>query len=89
MELIKRVVSLFEKDENNERRLHGNHNWFYKKPENQHLIHFYENFHGDNGRGLGANHQSGWTALVAELLNELAEKENPAAISRQPVYEDE
>jgi hypothetical protein len=34
---------------------------------------FYEYFHGDTGRGLGASHQSGWTALIAELINELAE----------------
>jgi hypothetical protein len=87
MELIKRVVSLFEKDANNHRRLHGHENWFYSKPENQHLILFYEYFHGDTGRGLGASHQSGWTAMVAELLNELAEKERPNA-KRQPVYDE-
>jgi hypothetical protein len=50
---------------------------FYEKPENRNLILFYEYFHGDNGRGLGASHQSGWTALVAELLNELAVKVKP------------
>jgi hypothetical protein len=89
MELIKRVVSLFQKDADNERRLHGNDNWFYKKPENQHLVLFYEYFHGDNGRGLGANHQSGWTALIAEMLNELAEKEKPASTRQVAVYEDD
>ena len=36
---------------------------------------FYEYFNGDNGRGLGASHQSGWTALVAELINEISPKE--------------
>jgi len=74
-ELIKRVVSLFELDNKNHRRLHGEYNWFYERPENQHLVLFYEYFHGDNGRGLGANHQTGWTALIAELMNELAEKD--------------
>ncbi|MES2645658.1 MAG: glucosidase [Bacteroidota bacterium] len=89
MELIKRVVSLFVKDDKNQRRLHGNDNWFYEKPENQHLVLFYEYFHGDSGRGLGASHQSGWTALVAEMLNELAEKEKPASTRQIPVFEDD
>ena len=78
----------FVKDENNQRRLHGADNWFYKKSENQHLVLFYEYFHGDSGRGLGANHQSGWTALIAEMLNELAQKEKPASVS-YPKYEDD
>ncbi|HSR37379.1 MAG TPA: hypothetical protein VLL95_00590, partial [Phnomibacter sp.] len=69
--LSKRVLSLFETDEQGHRRLHGDYNWFYERPENRHLVLFYEYFHGDNGRGLGANHQTGWTALVAELINEL------------------
>ena len=73
VELTKRVISLFELDEKNERRLHGNENWFYSKPENKDLILFYEYFHGDTGRGLGASHQTGWTALLAELINEVAD----------------
>lgn len=72
-EITKRVISLFEKGENNHRRLHGNENRFYSKPGNENLPLFYEYFHGDDGRGLGASHQSGWTALVAELINEVAE----------------
>ncbi|MEO5945757.1 MAG: glucosidase [Chitinophagaceae bacterium] len=69
-ELTKRVISLFEKDSAGNRRLYGDYSWFYKQPGNEHLILFYEYFHGDNGRGLGASHQSGWTALVAELICE-------------------
>lgn len=70
-ELTKRVISLFGKDENEDRRIYSEYNWFYKKPENKNLVLFYEYFHGDNGRGLGASHQTGWTALVAELISEL------------------
>jgi hypothetical protein len=81
IELIRRVTTLFVKDDNNQRCLHGNQNWFYSKPENQHLLLFYEYFHGDTGRGLGASHQSGWTALIAELINELEEKEE-ATVSK-------
>ncbi len=50
--------------------LHGNYNWFYQQPGNEHLLLFYEYFHGDTGYGLGASHQTGWSALVAELINE-------------------
>ncbi|RYF94444.1 MAG: glucosidase, partial [Chitinophagaceae bacterium] len=60
-ELTKKVISLFEKEKAGKRRLYGNYSWFY------------EYFHGDNGRGLGASHQTGWTALVAELISEYGE----------------
>ncbi len=76
-ELVKRIITLFSADEKNERRLHGDQNWFYSLPENKNLILFYEYFHGDSGRGLGASHQTGWTALIARLINETAEKELP------------
>jgi hypothetical protein len=69
-DLTKRVISLFEKDADGNRRLYGDYSWFYKQPGNEHLVLFYEYFHGDNGRGLGASHQTGWTALVAELISE-------------------
>jgi hypothetical protein len=73
-ELTKRVISLFERDENDERRIYGEYNWFYKLPENKNLVLFYEYFQGDNGKGLGASHQTGWTALVAELISEFGGK---------------
>lgn len=72
--LTKRVISLFERDEKNERRIYGEYNWFYKQPENKDLVLFYEYFHGDSGKGLGASHQTGWTALVAELISEFGNK---------------
>jgi hypothetical protein len=69
-ELTRRVISLFEKDEEGKRRLYSEYNWFYQQPGNEHLVLFYEYFHGDSGKGLGASHQTGWTALVAELISE-------------------
>ncbi|MDE3235583.1 MAG: glucosidase [Bacteroidota bacterium] len=69
-ELSKRVVSLFELDTNNHRKLHGDENWFYSRPENRNLVLFYEYFHGDNGSGLGASHQTGWTSLIAQLISD-------------------
>ncbi|MEO8412699.1 MAG: glucosidase [Ginsengibacter sp.] len=71
-ELSKRVISLFEKDVEGKRNIYGKDNWFYQQPGNEHLVLFYEYFHGDNGNGLGASHQTGWTSLVARLISELA-----------------
>jgi hypothetical protein len=69
-ELTRRVISLFEKDKDGNRRIHDEYNWFYKLPGNEDLFLFYEYFHGDTGKGLGASHQTGWTALVAELITQ-------------------
>ena len=78
--LSRRVISLFEKDAEGNRRCYGDHNWFYKQPGNEHLVLFYEYFHGDTGVGLGANHQTGWTALVAELISELGKNSMEQAV---------
>lgn len=70
-ELTKRVISLFEQDDKGQRKVYNEeYNWFYEQPENRELIQFFEYFHGDSGRGLGASHQTGWTALIAELISE-------------------
>jgi len=69
-ELTRRVISLFESDKDGKRNIYGEYNWFYQLPGNENLVLFYEYFHGDSGKGLGANHQTGWTALVAELISE-------------------
>ncbi len=70
-ELTRRVISLFQQGEDGHRPVYGKDNWFYNEPGNKDLILFYEYFHGDDGHGLGASHQTGWTALVAPLISEL------------------
>jgi hypothetical protein len=70
--VTERVVNLFLPNATGERKLHAEYNEFYTRPGNEHLILFYEYFNGDSGRGLGASHQTGWTALVANLLNDLS-----------------
>jgi len=65
-ELIKRLTSIFIKGPDGNLPLYGDYNWFYKD-ENNELIQFYEYFHGDTRRGLGASHQTGWTALFINL----------------------
>jgi hypothetical protein len=79
-ELTQRVISLFRKDNNGDRRLHGDYNWFYRQPGNEHLLLFFEYFHGDSGSGLGASHQTGWTAVVAELIQEAENKKKRAEV---------
>jgi len=80
-QLTERVIGLFQKDEEGKRRLYGKHNDFYQQAENEDLVLFYEYFHGDNGSGLGASHQTGWTALVAELISEYGNSKRIAASS--------
>ena len=70
-ELSKRLILLFEKDVKGNRPINGLYHNYYKDPHFKDLILFYEYFHGENGRGLGAAHQTGWTALVANLIQEL------------------
>lgn len=67
-ELAKRVINIFTKDDAGNRKVYGKYNSFYNKSENRELVLFHEYFHGDNSRGLGASHQTGWTALIADLI---------------------
>jgi hypothetical protein len=67
-ELGRRLVSIFVPDENGRRPVWGGAEKFQTDPSwNDHLL-FYEYFHGDNGAGVGANHQTGWTGLVARMI---------------------
>ena len=63
-----RVASLFLPDAKGHRPVHGGEERYAADPAWKDLVLFYEYFDGDNGRGCGASHQTGWTALVAELL---------------------
>ena len=69
-ELANRMISIFTRDEEGERPVYGGTRKFQDDPNWNDLILFYEYFHGDNGAGLGASHQTGWTALVATLIDE-------------------
>ncbi|VXB85657.1 MGH1-like glycoside hydrolase domain-containing protein [Maribacter litoralis] len=70
-ELSKRLIHMFEKDEKGNRAINKNYEKYYQDPHFKDLILFYEYFHGENGRGLGASHQTGWTAMVANLIEQL------------------
>jgi len=68
-EIVRRLTGTFLRDANGRRPVYGGTAKFQEDPHWRDLILFYEYFHGDNGAGLGASHQTGWTALVAPLLN--------------------
>ncbi|MDG1516791.1 MAG: glucosidase [Flavobacteriales bacterium] len=67
-ELSNRLISIFTKD-NKGNRLSNEGEKFYRDPHCKELVLFYEYFHGDNLRGVGASHQTGWTGIVAKLIN--------------------
>lgn len=67
-EISRRLISIFLPDKTGRRPCHGLADDFADDPHWKDLIWFYEYFHGDTGRGLGANHQTGWTALVTTML---------------------
>jgi hypothetical protein len=72
--LAERLVHIFTRDPATGRRaVHGGQAPFQDDPHWRDLILFYEYFHGDDGAGLGASHQTGWTALVASLIDEWRE----------------
>jgi hypothetical protein len=66
--LSKRIAGLFLPDAQGNRPCHGGEVRYAQDPAWKDLALFYEYFHGDNGKGLGASHQTGWTALVAKLM---------------------
>ncbi len=67
-DLSDRLISLFLLDEHGRRPCYGDSERFQNDPEWRDNLLFHEYFHGDNGEGLGASHQTGWTGLVANLI---------------------
>jgi hypothetical protein len=69
-DLANRLIGLFARDQTGRRPFQGGSQVFRDDPHWRDHMLYYEYFHGDNGAGLGASHQTGWTALVASLLDE-------------------
>jgi hypothetical protein len=69
-ELSQRLIRIFLRDEHGRRPVFGGIEKFQSDPHFHNYILFYEYFHGDNGAGLGASHQTGWTGLVAKLIQQ-------------------
>jgi hypothetical protein len=81
-ELSRRLTRTFLKDESGRRPVHGRADRYRDDPHWRDLALFYEYFHGDDGSGVGASHQTGWTGLVAKLLQQSGET-LPAAHEEQ------
>ncbi|HLU89400.1 MAG TPA: hypothetical protein VKZ51_06160 [Cyclobacteriaceae bacterium] len=75
-ELSFRNINLFRRDRNGRRPVYGDNEKLQTDPHFKDYILFFEYFHGDNGRGMGASHQTGWTGLVAELIHKLHKTPN-------------
>ena len=73
-DLSRRLIRIFLRDESGRRPVYGGLDKFQSDPHWRDLIQFHEYFHGDNGAGIGASHQTGWTALVAKLIEQCGEK---------------
>ena len=66
-EITRRLSSIFTRNESGQRPVYGGTSKFQEDPHWRDLVSFYEYFHGDNGAGLGASHQTGWTGCIAAL----------------------
>jgi hypothetical protein len=82
-DLSRRIASLFLADANGRRPVHGADARWTTDPHWRNLVLFHEYFDGDTGRGLGANHQTGWTALVVRLIQDLARERGNKANRRE------
>jgi hypothetical protein len=74
-ELSQRLTRIFLQDPSGQRPVYGSTGKFQTDPHWRDLVLFYEYFHGDNGAGIGASHQTGWTGLVAKLIQQFGEYE--------------
>lgn len=73
-ELQKRLVGIFTRDAGGRRKVNGNNDLFDRDENFKNLVLFYEFFHGDTGKGIGASHQTGWTGTIAEMIRKTANR---------------
>lgn len=73
LDLSHRLIKIYLKDQNGHRPVFGNRTKFQEDPHFRDYILFHEYFHGDTGMGLGANHQTGWTGVIAKLIDQYGE----------------
>ena len=75
-EISRRLTAIFLKDAEGRRPLYGGTRKFQEDPHWQDYLSFHEYFHGDNGAGLGASHQTGWTGVIARIMHLFADLKN-------------
>jgi hypothetical protein len=79
-DISRRLTGIFMRGADGRRPVHGENERFQSDPHWRDLLLFYEYFHGDNGRGVGASHQTGWTGLVAKLLQQREDRAATAPV---------
>eukprot|EP01098_Paradermamoeba_levis_P011135 TRINITY_DN4738_c0_g3_i3.p1 TRINITY_DN4738_c0_g3~~TRINITY_DN4738_c0_g3_i3.p1 ORF type:complete len:442 (-),score=144.86 TRINITY_DN4738_c0_g3_i3:421-1746(-) len=83
--ISQRLINLFRGGPDGKKAFFGDFPYFNSDPQWKDHILFYEYFHGDNGKGLGASHQTGWTAVVAELIDRTAKGSDLATVGEAVV----
>jgi hypothetical protein len=73
-ELSNRLIRLWVRDGNGRRAFEGGSSGVFSGEHDRNLYWFHEYFHGDTGAGLGASHQTGWTGLIAKLIQQQGER---------------
>ena len=84
LQLEHRLVNLFRRNGEGRRPFNGDVDLFQNDPHWRDLILFNEYFHGDNGRGVGASHQTGWSAMVCKMINQLSRYPTPSGSQTSP-----
>jgi hypothetical protein len=74
VELSRRLLRIFTRNEKGRRPVFGENERLQSDPHFRDYLNFYEYFHGDNGRGVGASHQTGWTGLIAKVIQPREQK---------------
>jgi hypothetical protein len=87
-ELCRRLLKIFLCGPDGRRPVFGGYEKFQTDPHFKDHILFHEYFHGDNGRGCGASHQTGWTGLIANLITQLADQPSARVKCTEPVLAD-
>jgi hypothetical protein len=85
-EINRRMTNIFLRDKNGRRAVYGGTEKFQNDPYWRDLIYFHEYFHGENGAGLGASHQTGWTGVIAYLMKMSALITPRTALSTESAY---
>jgi hypothetical protein len=88
-ELSRRLIKIFRRNADGRRPVFGGYEKFQSDPNFRDYILFHEYFHGENGRGCGASHQTGWTGLVANLIAQLTAEQRMAEAPQAKMEQDE
>jgi hypothetical protein len=88
-ELSRRMTRIFLRGQDGARPVHGTNALFRDDPNWRDLVLFYEYFHGDNGSGVGASHQTGWTGLIGKLLQQSGEPVPRVSLTAAPTVQSE